>query len=139
METAFIFDRRSWQNKFRAAEEPVHKDRGSVGQTSLSMEAQAVYNPECTVEPWEGLCHPRSPFLQLAKGAGGEHSWCVLYRLVKDSNVQEAVLAIPDLPIYPFIFSLQGHMKVLLASLGAPVPHSCVHGAAEKGSLLERR
>lgn len=28
--------------------------------------------------------------------------------------MEEAVLAIPDLPIYPCIFSLQGNMKVLL-------------------------
>lgn len=65
METAFLFDRRSRQNKFSTAEEPVHKDRGAVGRTGLSMEAQVVYNPECTVESWEGLCHPWSPSLQL--------------------------------------------------------------------------
>lgn len=98
METAFLFNRRTWQNKFGAAEEPVHKDRGAAGQRSLSMEAQAVYNPECTVE---GLCHPWSPSLQLVRGAGGEQSLCVVLPC-KRSHTQETALAIPDLPIYPY-------------------------------------
>lgn len=132
IETAFLFDRRSWQNKFGAAEEPVHKDTGAVGQTSLRMEAQAGYYPECTVEPWEGLCQPWSPSLQLVKGAGGEHSLCVLYHLIEDSQMQGAVLAITDLPIQPFISSFHGNMKVLLTSLGV---HSCGQrmGACWKG------
>lgn len=86
METAFLFDIRTWQNKFRVAEEPIDRSREAVGQTGLSMEAQGIHNPRGTVEPWEGPCHPRSPSLKPLKGAGGEQSMCVLYLLVKESK-----------------------------------------------------
>lgn len=86
METPFLFDRRTWQNKFRVAEEPIHKDREAVGWTGLGMEPQGVYNPQCTVELWEGPCHPCSPSLQAVKGAGGKHSMFLLHLFIKESN-----------------------------------------------------
>lgn len=63
----------------------------SQGQRSCRVDrfeywSTGVNNPQCTVELWEGLCHPCSPSLQPVKGAQGERSMCALYLLIKESN-----------------------------------------------------
>lgn len=136
METAFLFDRRACQNKFRVAEEPIHKDREAVGWTGLSMEAQGVYSPQCTVVP--------ALFTFAATGDGSRRRaqhMCVVSSHKREQHTSARTTQFwPFLTsIYPFIFSLQGNMEVLWPSLGAPVAQSHVCGGAEKGSLLGGR
>lgn len=82
MKTAFLFDRRTQQNKFRVAEKPIHKDREVAGwkhKVRITLGAQG--------RSGRARAGPCSPTLQPLKGAGAEHSRAVLYLLVKDSNV----------------------------------------------------
>lgn len=90
----------------------------------------------CTAELWEGPCHSCSlSCISERSRRTAQHVYVVPSRRSTHFSMHKAVLAIPDLSIYPFIFSLQGNMKVLWTSLGAPIPLSGLYGGAKKGSL----